>query len=639
MFLPFAPPTIPIGALEWGWTEALADAWIRNRIFGRDIIFTYGPYGFVEGYYLHPGVLFERLGVRAAMTALFVTLMWRIGRLLEIPRWQSSIAILLGLHALFHPDIWVVQANAIVWLGVLHAWARSATHSGPQHAGRTHRVDVFLMLAWATMLPLLMWVKFTVFVLGFPAMLGAGLIASRRNRKVAASGVAVFLAALPIWWMMAGQPLGAMFDYLWWSVDLSLGYSDSMVRPASTQAFLAAVSGIAILFGATSAVLASADRLSKVVVQWLTAFILAIVYRSSIIRHSGLGLGLLLSMMCPFLLLVCWHRSGQSSRASRACRIAIACAGVIGVVAWNIPCEEIVGYNAFSYFTAPFAQVPHRLSLIAKGTGLRQIAEADFRARRPDVASLLHLPHPQTFSADLLNNNIHLVIGQSFKYQPRPIFQSYNVWTEREARLNANFFEGPDAPDLVFYDSSLIDFRYPTLDDHACWPTLISRYAPVATVTDDCLVAARRPVSLIQVKGRESQAVRRFDEWIELAPLLKQNKESSGPIWCSIDYKPSAIGALYGLGLQPIFAGIEVRMATGEIHQFRLVRSSASAGFILSPTLFNRNAALSFWHDPMAPPIPSRRVVAIRVCAWHEADWAFDPNITLRVSRLGFSAK
>src|SRR5215831_10830070 len=48
LFLYVLPPPYPIRAgVDWSWQTALTNAFLDGAQFGRDFVFTYGPWGFI----------------------------------------------------------------------------------------------------------------------------------------------------------------------------------------------------------------------------------------------------------------------------------------------------------------------------------------------------------------------------------------------------------------------------------------------------------------------------------------------------------------------------------------------------------------------------------------------------------------
>ena len=126
-------PVPPTGALDPSWCLVLSDAWQHGRQFGTEIIFTWGPWGFLFQPYVVPGTVSFKLafdlaaklllavGVVGFATrlgplwrALFIIVVWWLGAVLwatwlvglgfftgsatGLPFWASSlIGVAVGL--------------------------------------------------------------------------------------------------------------------------------------------------------------------------------------------------------------------------------------------------------------------------------------------------------------------------------------------------------------------------------------------------------------------------------------------------------------------------------------------------------------------------------------------------------------
>src|SRR5271156_2420572 len=72
VFVPFYP-SFPILSLDSSWPYAMNEAIFQNRVFGRDIIFTYGPLASVSTHMYHPATDASVLGFGIFFAATFFT--------------------------------------------------------------------------------------------------------------------------------------------------------------------------------------------------------------------------------------------------------------------------------------------------------------------------------------------------------------------------------------------------------------------------------------------------------------------------------------------------------------------------------------------------------------------------------------
>jgi hypothetical protein len=79
--------------------------------------------------------------------------------------------------------------------------------------------------------------------------------------------------------------------------------------------------------------------------------------------------------------------------------------------------------------------------------------------------------------------NIQLLLENKLNYAPRPVFQSYTVYTPYLEKLNFDHYNSSKAPEFVIYDYASIDNRYPLFDEPKVNLALFNNYK-VAEVFD-----------------------------------------------------------------------------------------------------------------------------------------------------------
>jgi hypothetical protein len=212
-------------SLDGAWNTSLIDAHLHGRQFGPDVIFTYGPWGFLNsvGYLapaLHAKFLWEIGGKFAlSLTAILLTGSLRgfrrwlfVGALVAYAHYFDSVAsVLLVLLTLG----WLVPARVPFWQRVLAvAWLAFLAH-----------FKFVLCLQAVTSI----------------AIVGAIHIAEGkwRNTFLLTGG---FVLAYTAGWLAAGQRLANLPTFWRLSFEISRGYSWAMgVDPSPAILFLAAV--------------------------------------------------------------------------------------------------------------------------------------------------------------------------------------------------------------------------------------------------------------------------------------------------------------------------------------------------------------------------------------------------------------
>jgi hypothetical protein len=168
------------------------------------------------------------------------------------------------------------------------------------------------------------------------------------------------------------------------------------------------------------------------------------------------------------------------------------------------------------------------------------------------------------------------LLAHGLDYRPRPIFQSYVVYTPELARRNADALARETAAPTVLLEVAPIDQRWPSLEDGPSWPELLARYDPTELASGFLVLRrarAPRPVSfarLLETRARTGERVELTAGGDEL-------------VWATIDVRPSIAGRLRALALRPAPVWLTATTRAGDAVRARLVPGMARAGFLLSP--------------------------------------------------------
>lgn len=68
-------------------------------------------------------------------------------------------------------------------------------------------------------------------------------------------------------------------------------------------------------------------------------------------------------------------------------------------------------------------------------------------------------------SVDVYPWNSYMLLENKLNFTPRPVFQSYTTYTKALQELNYNFYNGETAPEYIIYDLGATDDRYSFYDD------------------------------------------------------------------------------------------------------------------------------------------------------------------------------
>jgi hypothetical protein len=225
LLVPFQP-SMPVADLDPSWHLGLNQAVEDGLVFGRDMIFTCGPYAaLITGQY-HPATYFRAVIVACFFAAFLFAAVQAISRGTGA-LW--TVALLLAILA--------APGSKIEWLGAygLILSIVLIRHCAEAPPDESWQKTLFLVILFAPLglLPLtkLNLILFTATLI--PAQFAFLWLNGRRG--LAACSLAVPAATLVASWLLAGQPLQGLPAYFISGFSVISGYSDAMSNrgPAS----------------------------------------------------------------------------------------------------------------------------------------------------------------------------------------------------------------------------------------------------------------------------------------------------------------------------------------------------------------------------------------------------------------------
>jgi len=181
---------------------------------------------------------------------------------------------------------------------------------------------------------------------------------------------------------------------------------------------------------------------------------------------------------------------------------------------------------------------------------------------------------------DIYSYDQSALISSGMHWSPRPIFQSYSVFTPYLALKNQHFLLGKQSPDNIIFKVEAIDERLPSLEDGPGWPILLQSYQPTGWAQDFLILKKKAfhpnntALHLLQTEHHK------LNENIAL-PALSQ------PVFVQIQIKPTWWGRVITFLFRPNPLAITLKLKDGTVKSFRIVANMAASGFLLSPLIEN----------------------------------------------------
>ncbi len=615
-FLPCTPPDeYPnLDNIDIAWTQALHLAFHQHLQFGREVVFTYGPWGFISRGY-HPSTHLVSLLLWIGLSVVF----WVAGR--RLARHFSGNRVISWLWLITFAAFASIPVGDDFNLRVV-AWSMLllVTHFFVEESSFTP-VQIALVIS----LGLLSLTKFTGFIAAMAVIL---LIAvDDLSRRRFPWSLPVFGAGILCFWVAAGQGWNSFLPYLTNSWRLASGYTDAMMKyrvgeKSDELCFLLLAISNARLIGAVAW---GQFKLRSGLVLISLAAILFLLFKGSYVRPDrheiGAANGLVLVALAG--LAVAWREKNRWLGLAGAA-VLMACL-VFGLLAFNRWFPE---NNLPRQLAATFGF--HSLSAPIRTTftdSLQKHFDADAAAERE------RLRLPSVFGGtDIYPWDITPILARGMTYHPRPIMQSYTAYTPELAEMNAAFLRCSNAPQNLFFDVNPIDGRYPALDDGRSWLELLTRY-DIRGISDSnatLLVLARSATPREYHLEPLTNVAAQFGEMVAVPDA------GGHPVWVEMDIKKSLKGTIVSTLYKPPVVLLKVSLRGGSQIGSRIIPGMARSGFLLSPFIGNNVsfAALASrdLHRPLAGLEVTTMSVSVDISSGSSSDYR--APIQIRIYRL-----
>ncbi len=554
----FQPPIAPlVPNLESSWYGALTHFSALGLQYGRDVVFTHGPFGHLVSPVYTGELFFIRMLWELVSKTIFVLILGFT--LLQLPKfWRPFLFffVLLFIRADGPSDaLYVLIISCVTFLLFKH--------------GTTSRaLNIFAAMFFA----IVALIKFTYLLLIVVGLILVGAcycVLRKTSQAILIS--AAFLVSFLVCWLIAKQELQSLIPYLTTSLDISFGYKDAMSLPAGDNMIV--ITGVfVVILGFIQCLLLFLDSRQPAIL-FAALFIAGETYLSwnrAFIRADNH----VLSFFClhPAVLITLWLIAKPKNTirwTGYALTLLILLTSLFGFI------QQKPG-QLLSSVTGTMVRIKSSWQTV---TGLSAFSD-QFGAALAGARRMHALPKVQAevrdASIDVLGNEQAMALLNNLNYTPRPVFQGYTAYTPSLINLNTTFYSSPKAPAYVLYKNQTIDDRFPTLDDAGALKQLLYNYKPLFEEKGYLLWKRIQPAAPVQPVATTTESV----------SLDAEHQIPAAEVaWLELDIKPSFIGKLRSVFYKPPPIMIRVTDALGRLTEDRLVPSMASNGFIISPNL------------------------------------------------------
>jgi hypothetical protein len=453
---------LPYAGVDESWKAALSMAATDHVHWGRDLVFTYGPLGWLP----YPQAFF---GNTLVVSWLYVLLLEFALALLLVVSLRSVIglapAVLIAFAAMPLISINMTEVAPLIALGV-------ACLAIEERLGRLAPAVAPALAAFAALQLLIKFSDGPV-CLGL-AVLTALALGEHRLRRV---GVAVgtFVVTVVALWLALGQSVGDITLWLRGAISVTEGYTAAMsyTQPGEQWQYVAAVVGTVAIGGLLWLHTSGMTRGRR----WCLLLCFAGVgyeyFKEAFVRQDFGHTVIFFAAILTMALMPAWARHLRIVAYATALLLGLAIYQSISIVTantWNAPTNA----QRFSAEVQLFASDHDRRAAVqsAREGVVRQLGVA------PALIAAL-----RGKTVDVLPYEATAAWAYGLDWRPLPVFQDYSAYTGYLDQRNADALAGSRAPDrLLRQHVARLDNRFETFEAPRTYLSVLCRYAQVSAI-------------------------------------------------------------------------------------------------------------------------------------------------------------
>jgi len=604
------PFKYPSAGLDPSWIEALVQATDSGRIFGRDIVFTYGPL-----HQAHTAQISTNLAP-LIFSRLAFTVVWLFSQILIgtlIGCWAEASIALAVLISTGKGGV-VFYLIALVGISAL-ATARLNT----KNKDTWDYLLLSIVLLSGSLLATLVKLSYVgasvpilIYTTGIYALDTCNKKSLKSLGKLAAILICPLLILAAAWSLASGGTFGDLLHYYFGpNLEVIKGYSDAMSYGPSLKSlalvFIYLLSFSTMLFFFSTLVMGvksnragglwgTAGGLNYYLSMACLSLLAWVVFKASFVRDDGhvrLG-GLFLACFLCIIIGFSRERLNRLFFSENGEFVALTLMFLFLTTAFlplasgyrlslSIPLEYVQGFFQSFKLLAPSGR--KWLNNNRKST-LEEIKDTseDYKIRQGDTA-------------DVIPWDISYIIANGLAYRPRPVPQSYSVYTRNLQELNKRFLENPKtSPEWLIIDIKDIDGRLPVGLDSSSLASIKSLYSFSHRGSQGSLIFSKKSDLKDKMTRTPVRSICKTNskgtlKWLKTGTLRWQSQplelsgESGGYLLLSTELKDSLSRSLVSSLYRPFPVEIEYLSAAGEVLSVYRFIPKAGSEMIVYPII------------------------------------------------------
>ncbi len=580
---------VPSLDLDNSWQVVLEYAVEHQFQFGKDIVFNYGPLGFIatlvsQGHLIGQRIFFALL--LSLIIAASVT--WFISKINGFPRYLFLIWFFV-----FVTDIDILGPAFDIYLFDIYL-------SLAMICGTIFLIDEDCKQIWVTPLiianfALFSFIKFTYFLAACVSLTLCILLKSVEKKFVEAVYIVTCsILFILLFWKALGQEIVNFPRWIYGSLELTFGHVQAMSKLPLPGVFLfAIIASLLYIVAVVFIIYKSKLNMKSLIFLLALLFFTFLLWKEGFTRADGhvvLYLCFLPLAFCIMFIRTSWF-SIQPSKL------------LISLIVGTILCCLLAinsQYNGFVLNSVNYLPV----SIYSKTKSAWYAISGKGKSLFPDYEQLndyrraAMLPTTQKIvgnhPVDVMNYLQWAAVANGMNYQPRPVFQGYLAYTPYLQELNKAYLKRLDSPNYILFCHQSIDKRFPTINDSASFNYVLCNYVPVES--ENGFILMHKILTKEFVFQPIHEQTLQFGEQLD---ITRWNKDL---IFISVSMKPTVLGRVITFLFQQFPIGMNCYVGDS-VGSLQFVPIMGNLPFLLNPLILNNDDILYMYKGTPRFPI------------------------------------
>ena len=573
LFILFAITTTPVAlqlhgyTLDASWVAALNWAVDKNIEFGKDIVFTYGPLGFIGV----PGKQFLIAFIYNILLSLLLLPFFKI---------KNIVSIIFCLIFILTTSMMGIL-NSIQYLlpiiMILFAFK----------AKEDKRYYIYMVATILVTIPMI-FIKFNNVALLLFSVIIVDIVTFKESKKIFATPI--FIVWLILLWILIGQPIENLPTYFKSSLEIMNGYNDAMI---SGYENFPTIDFFTVLFLITLTIfhtikygLKKIDgNLRKILLLLSILAPLFVAFKYGFVRHDSGHVDLsyfTIININAFMAITIYREELIALMGKKYIKY-------IGL-ALGIFCLLYILFKPDSRITKKiYTLMPSIEKSILALTGNMN---GELYQAKKSIAFYNGMFDNETIDSYPYYQGA--IIASNLNYKPRPVIQSYSAYTKELREINSLSLLKDDAPENILFAVQEIDKRLPTSMDSPSWVHILNRYE---------LVNSFNKIGILELHFKKKNKDK-FDNltFKEISSneynfnTAIEVPKNQPQIFVSMELKKNLFNKLISFLFRGITYKINLTLVNGQIVPFKIVSGMVQTPVLLSPLVYNTESFLDFYN-------------------------------------------